>query len=297
MSRNGLRPPDRVQNFVIPTDHDMEESVATWDIDIDAESLISGSQQEDYFMGNYIDVEHSFPPGIDVHDWNASDTGAQDVTPTSSFELLQRPQNGGFGYSSEGASLSTMYSTSSPQSSQCSTEGFTNLSVASDKGADSINSPAFNDPAETPPMTELADESLLALPSTFRELFDNDIFAEVSLEPSPRSKKSLVPERAIGPLRQSAPPRQTCQFCGKTFSRISDMVRHEQDIHERGRVVYKCNGCKHGKFGRRDKMIEHCRTLKHRGFSAVDVSCDPETAAAVHSSCRRKKAGRIGRAL
>jgi hypothetical protein len=59
------------------------------------------------------------------------------------------------------------------------------------------------------------------------------------------------------------------------------MVRHQQDIHERSSVVYKCNGCKYAKFGRRDMMLMHCRTLRHEGFSVVDVSCDPNAVASV----------------
>ena len=107
-------------------------------------------------------------------------------------------------------------------------------------------------------------------------------------------RKQLIPQPALGPPRKPPSPRQACSMCKKTFSRSSDLIRHQQDVHERSTFIFKCNECRHGKFGRRDKMLEHCRNHKHDGgFSKVEVVSNADVASALHTSCRRKKATRF----
>ena len=97
---------------------------------------------------------------------------------------------------------------------------------------------------------------------------------------------SLTPQPAALPQRKPKRPRSTCDSCKRTFSRPSDLERHRKDIHESGNFIYKCKVCKHGKFGRRDKMKEHCKRLEHGEVSVVEVASNPEVAFAVHSSRR-----------
>jgi hypothetical protein len=110
---------------------------------------------------------------------------------------------------------------------------------------------------------------------------------------SPSHKASLVaqtitPQPAILPQRRPKQPRSTCKSCNRTFSRPSDLIRHQQDIHEIGSFIYKCKVCKHAKFGRRDKVKEHCKSQKHGEVLVVEVASNPEVAFAVHSSRRRQ---------
>ena len=69
-------------------------------------------------------------------------------------------------------------------------------------------------------------------------------------------------------------PRSYCGDCGKSFSRFKDLQRHQDDIHGLSKYLYVCThrDCLHMRFSRKDKMREHCRTMKHSGFKCYDVN-------------------------
>ena len=99
---------------------------------------------------------------------------------------------------------------------------------------------------------------------------------------------TIARQPAILPQRKPKQPRSTCDVCKKTFGRPPDMVRHQRDIHETGSFIYKCQVCKHGKFGRRDKMVAHCKLQDHGEVLVVEVASNPEVAFAIHASRRRQ---------
>lgn len=74
--------------------------------------------------------------------------------------------------------------------------------------------------------------------------------------------------------RKSNRDRHQCSLsnCRKSFTRLSDLQRHQNDKHRLGNTMYQCNGCEYAKYGRRDKVMEHCTKMQHGGFSALDLT-------------------------
>lgn len=184
------------------------------------------------------------------------------------------PRSGAFGSSTSASSEATDASPFTTSASQASTRSDTSTSGIMFKTS----------------CASLATEFVPTLPLSM----DTGAVLEADVRSSPSSavlkaRKALLPKPAVRPQRKPRCHPVTCQKCHTRFSRKSDLVRHMRDVHEDGGIIFRCKQCKHAKFGRRDKVLEHFRNQHHGQVSIDKVANDLEAVAALHSSCRRKK--------
>ena len=175
---------------------------------------------------------------------------------------------------------------------ECSAKGSGDMTFASDEATEASRCSDPDSPSEASVDSIDFDYAFDFIPDALNDIVLDAEYMISTTEASLPPFGPITRQAAVGPPRSPKRSPQPCTLgdCKRTFKRPSDLTRHQLDIHERGTVIYKCNDCRYGKFGRKDKIKEHCRRQKHDGFAIISVASNPEAAAEVHSSRRWNRA-------